>query len=101
MCTYSMVADDFFKRHPTLTPQTPQPDPVFPPIFPSGLRIMPTSPSREEFEALKEEVKELSNLLKAAREFDEKTNQKDCEDAHKVKLLKDLAKELGLENLEF
>lgn len=58
---------------------------------------MPPDVSREEFDALKQEVTELVKLLKAAKIFDEVTGQPDCEMDEKVELIKQLAETLGVD----
>ena len=45
----------------------------------------------------KEELEQLKDLLKKARKYDKRTQQPDCEMDSKKKILKDLAKELGVE----
>lgn len=59
----------------------------------------PTYPdvTREEFDALKKEVKELKELLLAAKKFDEATGQPNCEMDEKIDLIKKVAKELGID----
>jgi hypothetical protein len=52
-----------------------------------------------EIEALRKEVAELRKLLKAAKEFDSATGQPDCEMEQKVKLIKDIARLVGV-NME-
>lgn len=44
-----------------------------------------------------QEITELRKLLQRAKEYDEKTNQKDCELEEKKEKLRKLAKELGIE----
>lgn len=51
----------------------------------------------EEIEALRKEVEELKKLLLAAKKFDEKTGQPDCEMDEKVKLIKSIAKMVGVD----
>lgn len=95
MCVVSMMGDYFedkFKKAPWIYPN------------PGGGSDTPSSPYRinlsgvtkEEFEALKKEVQILSDLLKAALEYDKKNNEPNCEKADKIALLKALAKELGV-----
>ena len=57
----------------------------------------PNYVNQEEFDKLKKEVQELKELLIAAKKFDEVTNQKDCEQQEKVKLLKELGKYFGVD----
>jgi NTP pyrophosphatase (non-canonical NTP hydrolase) len=51
----------------------------------------PANVSREEFETLKKRVEELHELLKAAKKYDDATNQPHCEVDDKVAILKQLA----------
>lgn len=93
MCIYSMIADDFLKRRWPTIPISPVPDPTPSEFLPSLLPAI----TREEFDELKREVAELSKLLKAAKKYDEATGQTDCEDADKVRLLRELGRLLGVE----
>lgn len=58
---------------------------------------VPSTPTREEFEALKKEVEELKKLLLAAKEYDEKTGEPDCEIDEKVEVIKKIAKLVGVD----
>lgn len=53
--------------------------------------------TRGEFLALKEEVEELKKLLLAAKEFDKKTGQPNCESGQKAALLRSIADALGVD----
>lgn len=57
----------------------------------------PPDVSRAELDALREEIKELKKLLKAAKKFDDATGQPHCEMDEKVKLIKALAKMVGVD----
>ncbi len=59
--------------------------------------IVPPEVSRAELEALRAEVKELKKLLLAAKKFDEATGQPNCEMDEKVKLIKAIAKLVGVD----
>ena len=78
MCVVSSIMDNWNQRYPLYYPAI-------------------TAVSREEFEALKYEVEELKNLLKVAKEFDEKTGQPDCELEEKFELLKRVAEAVGVD----
>lgn len=52
---------------------------------------------REEFNKLKNEVESLKILLLQAKDFDERTNQPECHDEEKVKILKAVAEALGVD----
>lgn len=64
----------------------------FPGSYPSYPNV-----SQAEFDKLKREVQELKKLIEAAKRFDEATGQKDCENADKVKFIKDVAKFVGVD----
>lgn len=78
MCVVSMIGQNYQDR--------------FPGIYPTFPNV-----SREEFDKLKRELEELKKLIKAAREFDEATGQKDCENADKVKFIKQVAEFVGVD----
>lgn len=95
MCTVSSVGDTwgqtFPQRHPWVVPSTgtsPTPN-VF--VMP------PMPPSRAEFDALKREIEELKELLKAAKKFDEATGQPDCQMDEKVELIRRIAELVGVD----
>jgi hypothetical protein len=109
MCTVSNIGDNyrdnFAPRWPNLLPHPhtwpPQPGvpvPVFPTTAPTEKIFINTSGvSKEEFEALKKEVEELKQLLKAAKKFDEETGQPDCHMDDKVDFIKKLAEYVGVD----
>jgi len=80
--------------------QFPQKWPGFVPSVPppgqSPVIIQP-GPSQSDFDALRAEVEELKKLLKAAKDFDAKTGQPHCEMDAKVKLIKEIAKLVGVD----
>lgn len=83
MCTVSMISDDWNKR-------------VGPTQILSLMRTE-SGPTREEFEALKQEVEALKGLLKAAKIYDEQTGQPDCETDEKMALLRQIAEKVGVD----
>lgn len=85
MCTVSMIGDGWEQQFPNRWPQ----------VIPN----LPSIPevSRTEFDALKKEMQELKKLLMAAKKFDEATGQPDCEIDDKVKLIKEIAKLVGVD----
>ena len=97
MCVTSAVGDYFRgnlpERHPWAVPAYP----VYlgSPMPNSGIPLM--SPTRAEFDALKKEVEELRELLKAAKRFDEQTSQPNCELAEKIAIIKQVAKLVGVD----
>lgn len=90
MCVVSNMGDqwaiDTPQRYPTLIPGTSSA-----PIWPSD------DVSKEEFEALKNEVAELKILLLAAKRFDEATGQKDCEMDEKIEFIRTVAEFVGVD----
>jgi hypothetical protein len=99
MCTVSAIGDNWQKRLPEAWPWVqPYIDPL-----PQGPAkdllpwMLNNGPTREEFEALKKEVLELKELLKAAQKFDAATNQPHCEHEDKVDLIKKIAKLVGVD----
>jgi hypothetical protein len=56
-----------------------------------------TGVSQEEFDKLKQEVKDMKELLKRAKIYDEQNNEPDCEIEGKIALLRDIAKVVGID----
>jgi len=104
MCTVSNIGDgykdNFAPRWPNVPiwPHQPigVPYPVQPPTVPDQVVFTPAV-SKEEFDALKKEVEELKQLLKAAKKFDEETGQPDCHMDDKVDFIKKLAEFVGVD----
>lgn len=105
MCIVSMILDDFQKRqawpwHPGTVPypgdHVPQ-DLVNPPRPIDSFQPVVPAISREEFEALKKEVAALRELIKAAKKYDEETNQPDCEMEDKKEFILKLGELLGID----
>jgi len=86
MCTVSYIGDQWQDTYPKR----------YPDFYPVPTIIPPGVP-QEEFDALKKELGELKELLKAAKRFDEATGQPDCETNEKVGLLKRLAELVGVD----
>ena len=82
-----MVGDGYTSDFPKRWPQ------FSPPMLPSITITL----SKEEFDALKKEVVELKRLLIAAKKFDDATGQPECENEAKIKLIKDIAKLVGVD----
>lgn len=91
MCVVSMVGD-FFDEHWKQKPWVSSPNNPN-----ESYKIDFTLVTRAEFEALKTEVRILKELLVKAKEYDTKNNEPNCSMEHKVKLLKEIAKQLGVE----
>ena len=53
--------------------------------------------TREEFNELKRQVEEMKKILKVAAEYDARNNEPHCEIEDKVKLLKEIAKLVGVD----
>lgn len=89
MCVVSMVGDFAQERWPK----------EFPNIFkfkPMTGEDFKDPVTREEFEALKREVQMIKELLEKAKEYDERTNQPNCELEDKIALLKKVADLVGV-----
>jgi hypothetical protein len=89
----SYIGDSWKDQFPEKFPNFPQPPynpPYVPPHFEFGV-------PRQEFEALKKEMEELKKLLLAAKAYDKATGQPDCEMDDKVKLIKAVAKAVGVD----
>jgi hypothetical protein len=91
MCVVSIIGDTFneyWHNKPWIKPTT----------NPDGSQGYSFSiVSREEFEALKKEVELLKVLLTKAAAYDKANGEPHCEKPEKIKLLKDIAKALGVE----
>lgn len=85
MCMVSNVGDGWADKFPDKYPN-------FPPPY-----IQPAGVSPSEFYSLRREVQELKKLLEAAKKFDAATGQPDCEMDEKVKLIKAIAKMVGVD----
>lgn len=83
MCVVSMIGDHYNDKW------TSEP---YQQIFNQFSQI-----SRSEFEQLKREVEEMKQLLIKAKIYDEKNNEPNCEMENKIKLLKDIAKLVGVD----
>lgn len=90
MCVVSNIGDSWGRTVPEKHPWI-NPSPSYPPLSP------PAGVTRAEFNALRDEMEELKLLLKAAKRFDEKTGQKDCQMDEKVELIKRLADLVGVD----
>jgi phytoene/squalene synthetase len=80
---------------PPPLPGKPLPLSPLEPLKPFQVRPVRT-PTQEEFDDLKKEMQELKELIKAAKKFDENTNQKDCEMEEKIALIKKVANAVGV-----
>ena len=87
MCIVSNVGDAWRDRLPR----------EYPNISPAGISPFAT---KSEVEALRRELAELRELLKAAKKFDEATGQPACELAEKVEFSKRIADLMGVDMSE-
>lgn len=106
MCVVSNIGDNYRDNFGPRWPQIPIQPWQMPPSAPPSDGNRPgvvdytkvTIPvSKEEFDALKKEVEELKQLLKAAKKFDEETGQPDCHMDDKVDFIKKLAEFVGVD----
>lgn len=81
MCVVSMVGDHFSDK--------------FKPIQPAFNYVQGIS--QAEFDQLKKEVLEMKELLKKAIKYDKDNNEPDCQKEDKIKLLKEIAKAVGVD----
>lgn len=84
MCMVSNIGDSWAEQFPDKWPK------FTPPIITPDV-------TREEFNALRNEVIELKKLLEVAKKFDQATGQPDCQMEEKVKLIKAIAKLVGVD----
>lgn len=71
--------------------------PAVQPTLPYRPIVVPSGGSQADFDALRAEVRELKELLLAAKKFDAATGQRDCEQAEKIAMLKSIAKIVGVD----
>ena len=87
MCTVSMVGDHYRdnweRRYPSIVPNVPS--------------YLPSQVTREEFDNLKRQVGEMTELLKRAKKYDEDNGEPDCEMDEKMDLLRKVAKLCGVD----
>lgn len=97
MCVVSMVGDHYTDKWRPLgpwfpvAPLDPWPAHADPPL------ITPPWPTREEFDALKRDVAEMLALMKRAKEYDAANGEPDCEMDEKLKVLRAVAKLVGID----
>lgn len=95
MCVVSFIGDHYQEKWKWVEPYIEQP-----PFNPS-----PWSPNwdftekvtRAEFEALRKEVLEMKELIRKAKIYDEKNNEPNCEIEDKIKVLRDVARLVGID----
>ena len=101
MCVVSMIGDEFSKRFDPvdwnkLHPYVPNPPADVNIVFPPSNAIE-IQQLKKQVEELRKEVLLMKDLLKAAKLYDEKNNQPDCEMESKVTKLKEIAKLMGVD----
>lgn len=102
MCAYSMIVDHFHDKWQRKIPPAYQ-EPCSPPLPNPYPRPIPGAwpmPKPLQPYPTKEELEDLVELLKKAKEYDTSTGQKECELEEKKERLRKLAKTLGVE-IEF
>lgn len=103
MCMVSNVGDAFGDNmKPWINPVHPyypyQPQP-FPTVQPEGvgsISLLKPDITREEFDELKVMVEQLRVDLQKAIAYDKETNQPDCQNEEKYKVLRAVAEALGM-----
>ena len=75
------------RRLPPIRPVKPNPEPSYPQAPPV---------TREEFDKLREDVQEMIDLLKRAKEYDKQNNEPDCELEEKMAKLRKIAELVGI-----
>lgn len=92
MCVVSMVGDHYADKWRDKYPI--RPDPI---VWPWPNQTAPDNhPTRAEFDALRKEVEEMKELLKRAKEYDERNGEPDCEVDEKMELLRRVAAAVGI-----
>jgi hypothetical protein len=95
-----MVGDSFRDRWAPHFPEWPgggSPTQPLGPMKPIPGGLLPSPPTRAEFDQLKREVEMLKDLLQRAKAYDEANNEPSCETEEKVALLKAVAKMVGVD----
>lgn len=93
MCVVSMIMDHYEDKWKHYVPQQPW-------TTGPGIYVVPPL-TNEEINQIRQDAIELRKLLERAREYDRKNNEPDCELEEKRKKVKELAKLLGLGELDF
>lgn len=109
MCMVSNIGDDYMgKFKPWIQPVQPWHGVI--PMTPGDSGVIPLTPgdptpnpwsvlkpvTREEFDDLKKLVEQMRKDLAATIEYDKATNQPDCQNEEKYKILRAVAEALGL-----
>lgn len=83
MCVVSFVGDHYRDKWTT---------PIYEPVFTNWPQV-----SKEEFDALRNEVLEMKELLKKAIKYDEENNEPHCEMEEKIEVLRKVAELVGVD----
>jgi len=95
MCAVSMIGDFYGNKFaPYVSPPLPL-QPVVPQINWPVITVLPA-----DFEQLKRDVAEMKELLKRAKDYDERNGEPACEKDEKVAVLKAVAKLVGVDLTE-
>jgi trans-2-enoyl-CoA reductase len=100
MCTVSMIGDFYGDKWKDLQPfiNPNKTSPYTNPIQDNPIFIpQPNQIDQQRLLDLEKEVKDMKELLKRAKIYDEVNNQKDCELEDKMKFLKEVAKLVGID----
>lgn len=101
MCAVSNVGDEWARKfqpwipHPLTHPYGTNPPTYIPPEDLAKFILKPEV-TRNEFDELKAMVEQLRKDLAAAIEYDKETNQPDCQNEEKFKVLRAVAEALGM-----
>ncbi len=93
MCVVSMVMDHYQQTWPQVYPWV-SPYPHCPDPSAHEPKFLPRELTQEEKDR---ELQKLKDLIERAQAYDVKNNEPDCELESKRKVLKDMAKQLGIE----
>ena len=88
MCAVSMVADHYTRKWDRWIPPRD--------MIPGHITIN-DGPTKADFEELKKEVRDLKELIIAAKKYDEENNQPDCENDEKFDKLRKIADLVGID----
>ena len=95
---------DFYRDKFTDPNRYPYLQPVTTPIYPFQVTYVPSytppSISREEFEALKQEVMDMKELLKRAIKYDEENNEPHSELNEKITVIQKIAELVGVDLID-
>ena len=99
MCIVSNIADDWTQRFPERWPMIPSPNAV-PPHTPGFSFTMPDLSkyaTKEDLDKLRKEIELVRDLIIHAQKVDEETGQPHCDKPDKFRLIKALARRLGVD----